>query len=226
MEPGLTQQSDAMKRTEGNSWMDVSVALYQGVVHWPGDPELCTELAKSLEGGDACNVTKLTTGVHIGTHMDAPRHFIPNGLGIDRLPLDAVMGACRVIQIQDNEAVRPAELEHQALKPGERILFKTRNSLRGWTSSNFLEDFVYVSKEAAQFLVERKVQTVGVDYLSVGGFHKDGPETHRILLGATVWVIEGLDLSKVEPGNYEMVCLPLKLVDSDGAPARALLRPI
>jgi arylformamidase len=121
--------------------------------------------------------------------------------------------------------VTPRELPSD-LQRGERILFRTRNSSLSWSEAPFLEDYVYVSKEAAQALVDAGVQTVGVDYLSVGGYHKDLVETHDVLLGAGVWVIEGLDLSRIAPGRYEMACLPLKIVGSDGAPARAALRPL
>jgi arylformamidase len=209
-----------------NNWIDISVPLYNGMVHWPGDPELRTSLAKSLKRGDVCNLTQLSTSVHIGTHMDAPRHFIKEGVGIDKVPLEAIVGPCRVIPIRDKESIKPAELVPQRLRPGERVLFKTRNSSRAWKTEEFVEDFVYISKEAAEWLVDLGVQTVGVDYLSIGGFFKDGVETHQLLLGAKVWVIEGLNLSRVDPGRYELICLPLKLRGSDGAPARAILRPL
>jgi arylformamidase len=212
-----------MKSTE---WADVSVPLYNGMVHWPGDPPFHSELAKSLEQGEVCNVTKISTSVHIGTHMDAPRHFIRDGVGIEKIPVDAVVGLCRVIEIKDPEAIRPAELEPHRLRRNERILFKTRNSERAWKTEQFAEDFVYISKEAAQYLADHHIRTVGVDYLSVGGFVKDGVETHQALLGAEIWVIEGLNLAKIKPGQYELICLPIKLVGSDGAPARAILRPV
>jgi arylformamidase len=214
-----------MAKGNSNGWLDVSTPLRTGMVHWPGDPEFKAHLAKSLDHGDVCNLTELTTSVHIGTHMDAPRHFIKDGVGMDKMPLDAVLGACRVVEIKDKEAIKPVELETQGLRAGERILFKTRNSTRAWKSDEFAKDFVYISKEAAQFLVDRRVRTVGVDYLSIGGFYQDGVPTHQILLGAQVWVIEGLQLAKVKPGKYELICLPLKLVGADGAPARAILRP-
>ncbi len=215
-----------MAKTKSSDWIDVSVPLYPGMVHWPGDPEFESHHAKSLDRGDVCNLTALSTSAHIGTHMDAPRHFIKKGVGIEKLPLQAVMGPCRVVPIRDDEAIKPEELVPLKLRPGERILFKTRNSKRSWKSEKFDEHFIYISKEAAQFLVDRKVQTVGVDYLSIGGFFKDGVPTHQILLGASVWVIEGLNLAKIEPGRYELICLPIKLRGSDGAPARAVLRAI
>ena len=145
---------------------------------------------------------------------------------MEKLPIDAVVGTCRVIAIKDKEAIKPAELIPQKLRAGERVLFKTGNSRRGWKTSEFLRDFVYIAQEAARHLVERGVRTVGVDYLSVGGFFKDGVETHQILLGKGIWIIEGLNLSKVKPGRYELICLPLKIQGSDGAPARAIVRPL
>ncbi len=215
-----------MKPAHPNGWMDISVPLYPGMAHWPGDPEFRAERVRSLDRGDVCNLTALSTSAHIGTHMDAPKHFIRDGMGMDELPLDAVIGPCRVVAIHDPVAISPAELEGQGLKGGDRVLFKTSNSTNAWGRSDFVEDFVYISKEGARWLVEHQIQTVGVDYLSIGGFFKDGVETHQILLGAGVWVIEGLNLSAIEPGDYELVCLPLKIRGSDGAPARAILRAL
>jgi arylformamidase len=216
-----------MPHTRKNAgWIDISVPLHNGMAHWPDDPKFEIELAKSIGRGDVCNVSRVCTSVHIGTHMDAPYHFFKNGIGIDQAPLEAVVGPCRVIPVHDPAAIKPADLVDKNLRPGERVLFKTRNSQRAWKTDAFVQDFVYLSKEAAQFLVDRQVQTVGVDYLSVGGFFKDGLETHQILLSATVWIIEGLDLSAVEPGAYDLICLPIKLQGRDGAPARAILRPL
>lgn len=212
--------------TKHNRWIDISVPLYSGMVHWPGDPEFHAQHAKSIARGDVCNVTQFSTSAHIGTHMDAPLHFLRNGVGIEQLPLDAVLGPCRVVEIQHENSIQPEELSRHHLQPDERILFKTLNSSRGWKTDRFIEDFVYISKEAAEFLVDRQVRTVGVDYLSVGGFRKDGVETHQILLGAPIWIIEGLNLSEVDPGSYELICLPIKMLGSDGAPARAILRTL
>ena len=177
-----------------------------------------------IERGDVANVSTISLGSHTGTHMDAPIHFVRGGEGIDRMPLDATMGLARVIEIQDPNSINPDELDARGIGRGERVLFKTRNSSLAWWTRDFIEDFVYVSREAARYLAERGVRTVGVDYLSVGGFYADGVETHQALLGAGIWVIEGLDLSGVEPGEHELICLPLKVEGGDGAPARALLR--
>jgi arylformamidase len=159
--------------------------------------------------------------------MDAPRHFIARGRTMELLPLDSVIGPCRVIEIKHRSVITVEELRPHKLKRGERILFKTRNSVKSWQlakKSIFDKNFVYIPAETARHLVERGVRTVGVDYLSVGGWRKDGVECHQILLGAEVWIIEGLDLSKIKPGAYDLVCLPLKILGADGAPARAILR--
>ena len=209
-------------------WIDISVPMYDGMVHWPGDPECKISLFVSIPGGAPCNLTQMSLSAHTGTHMDAPRHFVREGKTMESLPLPAVIGPCRVIEIKHKSVITAAELAPHKLKRGERVLFKTRNSTRSWQlakKSIFDENFVYIPAETARFLVEKGVQTVGVDYLSVGGYKKDGVECHQIMLGAEIWIIEGLDLSKVKPGKYELVCLPLKIVGADGAPARAVLRP-
>ena len=212
------------RTTDEGGWVDVSVPLRSGMVHWPDNPPVRIERMLDIERGDVANVSTISLGSHTGTHMDAPIHFVRGGEGMDRMPLDATMGPARVIEIQDPTSIKPDELDPHGIGRGERVLFKTQNSSLAWWTQDFIEDFVYVSREAARYLAERGVRAVGVDYLSVGGFYVDGVETHQALLGAGIWVIEGLDLSRVEPGDHELICLPLKVEDGDGAPARALLR--
>ncbi len=207
-----------------NYWFDISVSIYSGMVHWPGDPAVNIESVHAISRGDAANVSKLEFGAHTGTHIDGPAHFIPDGTGIDKMPFDATIGPARVIFIEDSHSILPEELDLHNLQAGERILFRTSNSERCWKDNRFVEDFVYISAAAAKFLVQKQVRTVGVDYLSVGGYVQDGIETHQILLGAGIWLIEGLNLSEVKPGDCEIICLPLKIVGGDGAPARAILR--
>ena len=208
------------------SWIDISVPLYTGMAHWPDNPPVRIERIIDLEKGDAATVSKLSLGAHTGTHMDAPAHFLPHGAGIDALPLAATLGPARVIAISDGESIKRHELERHAIQRGERVLFKTQNSARCWQTDEFVEDFVYITAEAALYLAEVGVGAVGVDYLSVGGFTRDGETTHRALLSANVCIIEGLNLSQVEPGEYELICLPLRIRDADGAPARAVLRTL
>jgi arylformamidase len=206
------------------NWIDISVPLDNGMVCWPGDEPFRREHMLHLAHGDVCNLSKLTTTVHIGTHMDAPHHFVKGGLGIDAMPLDATVGPARVIHIHDPKAIRVAELEPHGIRHGERILFRTHNSDRPWHTEEFRKHFVYIQQDAARYLASKRIRTVGIDYLSVGGFEIDSRETHEALLGAGIWIIEGLNLGAVEPGAYELVCLPLKIVGSDGAPARAIVR--
>jgi arylformamidase len=221
----LTDGPQETMRTE-ERWIDISVPLHSGMVHWPDNPPVQIGRMLDMEHGDVANVSKIAMGSHTGTHMDAPLHFIRTGKGLNEMPLTAAIGRARVIEVRDPESVKPDELQPHGISPGERILFKTQNSVRRWPSRAFIEDFVYVSQEAARYLAVQEVQTVGIDYLSVGGFVKDGVETHQALLEAGIWIIEGLDLSQVEPGEYELICLPIKVEQSDGAPARAILRAL
>lgn len=206
-------------------WIDVSVPVHSGMVHWPGDPPVKLERFTSIAKGAEANVTRIDMSAHTGTHMDAPLHYFEGDPSIDELPLEIAMGPARVIAIAGEEPIDRGQLEGLEIASGERILFRTTNSDRPWVERDFNPGFVHVSLEAAELLGEIGVALVGVDYLSVGGYRSDGAETHRALLGAGIWVVEGLDLSVVEPGDYELACLPMKLVGSDGAPARALLRP-
>ena len=214
----------ARRGTARPAWIDVSVPLRTGMVHWPDNPPVLVERTMDLAKGDDCTVSRLSMGAHTGTHMDAPSHFIAGGPSLDALPFDAVVGPARVIAIRSPRAVTVEELRRHAIRRGERVLFRTRNSARCWRTDAFVEDFVYVAAEAARYLAERRVRLVGVDYLSVGGFVRDGRETHDALLGAGVWIVEGLDLSRVRPGPVDFLCLPLRLAGSEGAPARAVVR--
>ena len=197
-----------------------------GMVHWPGDPPFHIERATDLDKGDAATVSHMDLGVHTGTHMDAPLHFIRHARSIDTMPLDATIGPARVISIRDKKSITREELSEHAIFAGERLLFRTINSEHAWDSDRFEENFVFISQDGARYLAERGVRTVGVDYLSVGGFKIDGPQTHEALLAAGIWIIEGLNLKGVEAGEYELVCLPLKLMGAEGSPARAILRRI
>lgn len=213
-----------------NEWLDISVPLRNGMVHWPGDPEVkiwrfVTLGQKIGDNVVPCNVTQVDMCAHAGTHMDGPLHFVRNGDGLDTLPFEATIGPARVIEIEDTDSVKADELRKHKLRKGERILLKTANSkTRWWETKKFNKKFVHISADASRHLVERGVRTIGIDYLSVGGFERDGVETHQILLGAKVWIIEGLDLTQISPGNYDLICLPVRMHNSDGSPARALLK--
>jgi arylformamidase len=206
-------------------WIDISTPLHSAMVVWPGDDAVEVERVMSMERGDPYNLTRLKMSAHTGTHMDAPRHFLRHGAGIESMPLALMSGLARVVAVDDPVCVRPEHLP-AGLQPGERLLFRTRNSSLHCNNPRFVEDFVYVSAAAAAAIADARVALAGVDYLSVGGFHAGLRETHEILLGAGVWVVEGLHLEGVAPGPYELLCLPLLIPGADGAPARALLRPL
>ncbi len=212
--------------SELNSWIDISLTIHPGMPYWPDNPAVNIEPSQCLAHGDVCNVSKLTIGTHTGTHVDGINHFIKGGMGIDQMPLEATIGKARVIEIKDPQQIKVAEIEPYNIQAGERILFKTQNSNKALKSDKFIEDFVHISTDAAKYLAKKKVRTVGVDYLSVGGYEGNVVEVHQALLGSGIWAIEGLDLSQVEPGEYELICLPIKLKDGDGGLARAILRPM
>lgn len=208
----------------GEDWIDISVTLSDGMVHWPGDPPAVIRRVQGLEAGAPVNLTHIDLCAHTGTHVDAPLHFVEGGQGVDEMPLDVGIGSCRVVEVLDREIVGADDLRSFDPRPGERLLIKTRNSRRRWEREPFDPRFVHLRESAAEFLAGRGIRTLGVDYLSVGGYEGDGTQTHSTLLRAGVWIIEGLNLGAVSPGEYELVCLPLRLLGADGAPARAVLR--
>jgi arylformamidase len=189
------------------------------MVVYDGDPDVSMRLAASLADGDLANVSELRCGVHTGTHVDAPRHFIDGGDGIETLDVDVLCGPGVVVDMRtagrwiDAEALAGIDLTGVT-----RVLFATRNS-QLWATGRFTPDFVSIAPDGAEALVAAGIRLVGIDYLSVGP-----PETHRVLLGASVVCVEGLDLTGVEPGEYEIFCGPVKLEGADGSPARVLLR--
>lgn len=209
---------------KNDGWADISVTIKSGMARWPSDPPVIIKRTKNMAAGDKDNVSFIKMGSHTGTHMDAPLHFIKDGKGLDNMPLDAAIGPARVLAIRDKHRIEAKELKPFSIKSGERIIFKTKNSSCRRTGG-FKKDFVYIAPEAAAYLVYLGVRAVGVDYLSVGGYHKDGAQTHKILLKAGIWIIEGLNLYGIRTGNYDIICLPIKIFNSDGAPARAIIRP-
>jgi arylformamidase len=218
--------NEATAMSTGPEWIDISVTVHDDMVHWPGDPPVHITLAKAMKDGCCANLTQLNMSAHTGTHMDAPRHYLERGASMEQMPLSAGMGTARVIVIEDEHEISRAELIRSSPEPGERLLFRTRNSDTDWENGAFMPNFIALSVAAAHYLAECKVRTVGVDYLSVGGFHSDGTAIHRALLEAGIWIIEGLKLRHAPAGNHELICLPLKIMGADGAPARAVLRPL
>jgi arylformamidase len=199
--------------------IDVSVPIREGMPIYDGNPSIHLSRATSIEDGADVNVSRLDLGVHTGTHVDAAVHFLPDGAGAEELPLDALIGPAVVVDATTlTGPIDASSLGSLDLPEGLiRLLLKTPNS-ELWSSDEFTRNFIRLTGDGARFLVERGVRLVGIDYLSVGD-----QEAHRELLGAGVVAVEGLDLRGVDPGPYTLVCLPLRLVGSDGAPARAIL---
>ena len=204
---------------------DISLTYTEDLPTWPGDPTIRLKQIRSIKDGEMDNVTHLSMCVHSGTHVDAPDHFLGNGKTAEDIPLELMVGPAAVVEIHAEGTITAADLISAKIPSGiKRILLKTTNS-EYWAAGNmvFQEDFIAPDGEAAAYLVELGVEVIGVDYLSVAPFTDPEP-THRTLLEAGVLIIEGLDLSGVEPGEYTLICLPLKIGGADGAPARVLLR--
>lgn len=203
---------------------DISLPISESLITWPGDPPVHLTQVSHLERGDNATVTRLDLGAHTGTHVDAPCHFVLGGAGVDTLDLNVLVGPALVVEALEAEVLTADVLAALPIPPATtRVLFHTRNSdLWARGAREFAQDFVAVTEDGAQWLVARGIRLVGVDYLSVAPFRRSAP-THLALLRAGVIVVEGLNLSGVTPGVYQLVCLPLKIVGGDGAPARAIL---
>jgi arylformamidase len=205
--------------------IDVSLPVHEGLLTWPGDPSISVEATSRIARGDSANVSLLRLGTHTGTHVDPPVHFIDGAEPIDRVPLEALVGLAEVADLTSADSIGPSELDALSLPSStQRLLCKTRNSeLWAREGVSFPNDYVAITPDGARWLLDRGIRLVGVDFLSV---EKDGPPdfpVHRSLLGGGTLIVEGLDLSPVRPGRYELVCLPLRILDGDGGPARAVL---
>lgn len=203
--------------------IDVSVPIDANLATYPGYTPFELEASARLADGAPSNLSALRMSVHSGTHVDAPRHLLDDGPGVDALPLEMLCGRTRVVELTTRRGVTAEDLAAFDLREDLRLLLKTHNSTF-WGDPAFHDDYVGVTENGARYLVDRGVKVVGVDYLSVDTFNAPGSPAHHILLGAGTIVIEGLNLRDVDPGTYEMFCLPLAIVGADGAPARVVLR--
>ena len=226
---GDKQKSSAVRNISASDWIDVSAPLDPATTPtYPGDTQPKFEFLRSFDRGDKVTLSSYLMTAHAGTHVDAPLHFIDKGASIDQVPLAQLIGRVRVIDCSpDAVAIDATELNKHNWHGAERIFFRTRNSRNGWMSDpNFHQDFTYIAPDAAQLMVDAGVQLVGIDYLSAEKFGAPEARTHQILLGRQVPIVEGLDLRQAQPGDYDLIILPLKVVGHEAAPARALLRPI
>jgi len=206
--------------------IDITLTVHPFLPVWPGDPNIEIQQVSFMDKGDVCNVSNLRMGVHAGTHIDAPHHFLNDGKTVEKLNLDVMVGQSYLYKFDDNVNLITAEQLEEASIPidVQRLLIKTRNSnLWKVNKEIFEKNFVAISPDGAEWLVKRGIKLVGVDYLSVAPYG-EGTITHRILLSAGIVALEGLNLAEVDTGYFELICLPLKLKGSDGSPARVILR--
>ena len=203
--------------------IDISVPIKSGGLVYPGNPAIEVELQQAVAKGAGANVSFIRFGSHTGTHADASRHFFDGGQPVDQIPLERLIGRAVVFHFDDGiRAIGARDLEAFDIATHTRVLLRTRNSAL-LSQTEFVRDYTYLAPDGAEYLVSKGVELVGIDYLSIEQFHSGHHKTHRTLLAKSVVILEGLDLSKVEPGEYDLICLPLRLEGCDGAPARAVL---
>lgn len=205
--------------------IDISIPLHPDMPIWPGSSEFRLSKTIHKENGDRVIVSRLECDVHVGTHLDAPMHFLEDGITIDQISLEILIGPAIVIYLPEIDTITSDILSNLNLESGvKRLLLRTRNS-EWWKQgvTEFRKDFVALNADAAQWIVDYDIQLIGIDYLSVQKYG-DCSLTHKKLLSAGIVILEGLNLSEVEPGQYELICLPLNLLKAEGAPARAVLR--
>lgn len=207
--------------------IDITVMLDDSVPVWPGTAGVQVIAEKRVDNGDQVNDSRLACGLHVGTHVDAPWHHLAQGDTVEKIALDPLLGLAMVVHLPNATAIDAEALAELNLPPGlQRLLFRTSNS-RLWHQQDratFHQDYVALTLDGARWIVKRGIRLIGIDYLSAQRFGDDN-ETHRVLLGAGVVILEGIDLSDAVPGLYELLCLPLKLAGAEAAPARAVLRP-
>lgn len=202
---------------------DISVPIRSGGLIYPGNPEIELTLQQAVAKGAGANVSAITFGSHTGTHADAARHFFDDGQPVDQIPLGRLIGPALLVRFRDDvRAIGAAELRAHDLKGHTRVLLRTRNSAL-LSQKEFVRDYTYLAPDGAEYLVEKGVEVVGIDYLSIEQFHSGHHRTHRTLLAESVVILEGLDLSAPPAGEYQLICLPLRIEGCDGAPARAVL---
>ena len=238
--PEKKDSSSKGSQNRNSDIIDITIPFRNGMVHWPSDFAPRIERIMDVDRGDEVTISKLQVLSHTGTHIDAPLHFVPKGGTIDEMPLDTMIGPARVIEIKDTESVKLEELAPYDVQRGERILFKTQNSSRLYKTDEFSKEYVFVSYEAAEYLANRGIVLVALDYLSICKYEteadwesvteyltkSDMHRVHRIFLENGIYILEAVNLSGVEPGEYELICLPIKLDRGDAGLARAVLRSL
>lgn len=205
------------------SFYDITQTISDTIITWPTDPAVSIRKTKKISRGDAWNLSELTFSSHCGTHIDAPYHFDENGITVDQIPLDSLIGDVTVFEIKHSEKIDVEEVKSLKIENCKRVIFKTKNSDYG-EYTEFRKDFIYITQETAAYLTVHNVQRVGIDSLSVDKFDNMHADVHHTLSKKGIIIIEGLDLREVKPGDYELIALPLKIKGGDGSPARVVLK--
>ncbi len=218
----------AVCAAQADGWIDITAPLDPHTTPvFPGDAPIKLEFLHSMKSGEGYTLSSMDMGAHSGTHVDAPMHFVKDGASLDKVSLDHFIGPVRIIDCSPSAtAIDAAELNKHSWKGAKRIFFRTRNSINHWmTDPNFHQDFTYIAPDAAQLLADAGVELVGIDYISAEKFHAAEPKTHWTLLGKGIPVVEGVDLSDVKAGDYELMLLPMRIIGHEAAPVRALIKP-
>ena len=217
--PGL-----AAKSAGKSEWIDISIPLHDGLRQGPMEPLTPhIEFILARTKGNPVDMLQININSHNGTHIDAPKHHVKGGTSIDEMPLDTGIGPARLIEIKDPETIKVAELKPYDIQAGERLLFKTRNSYRPERFTEILKDWVYFTTEAIHYLIDCQIRLLGIDTITIGRANVN--EIHEALLSRGIYILEDLDLGHIQPGRYEMICLPLRLQGGDASPVRAIIRP-
>jgi arylformamidase len=217
----------ALGTLPSDGWIDATATLDPATTPiYEGDAPMRFDFLKDMRKGDPLTLSAFSLGAHSGTHVDAPMHFVAGGASIDQVALAPLIGPARVIDVADDvQAIDAAELDRHAWRGATRLLFRTRSSRRGWMSSaSFHRDFAFIAPDAARRMADAGIVLVGIDYISAEQFGASAPLAHRTLLGKGIPIVEGLALTNVPPGDYDLVVLPMKVAGHEGAPARAVLR--
>jgi len=205
-------------------YIDISLPINSELPIWPGSQKIEFKENLSIKNGDIANESSINISLHTGTHIDAPSHFIDDGLTIDKIPIAKLIGLTFVACIKNINTITAETLDSSSIPQNVKRLLLLTDNTKLWMkkSAKFNENYVAISIDAAQWIVDRKIELIGIDYLSIQKYN-DSPDTHIILLNNGVVILEGLNLSNVSEGWYELVCLPLKFEGIDGSPARAIL---
>lgn len=225
----MLQRMSVADSADTGGWIDVTATLDPSSTPvYEGDAPMKFGFLKDMRKGDPLTLSVYSLGAHSGTHIDAPMHFIRDGIAVDQVSVGRLIGPVRVVDVADHvQKIDAAELNRHDWRGAARVFFRTRSSRRGWMSSpGFHRDFAYIAPDAAQLLADADVQLVGIDYISAEQFGAPSPRTHQILLGRGIPIVEGLALPAVSAGNYDMIVLPIKVRGHEGAPARAVMRPL